>query len=134
MDSPNANHRWRFFRAGGVDQVRLESSADILNLDRLDQKLWVALSCPVKGLEFDEKTLALIDTDRDGRIRAPEIIAAVKWARALLKDANELTRGGDGLLLGLINDATPDGKQLLSSAKQILTNLGKSDATSDRKS
>src|ERR1051325_11315135 len=130
MDSPNANHRWRFFRSGGLDQVRLEASADILNLDRLHQKLWVALSCPVKGLEFDEKTLALIDTDRDGRIRAPEIIAAVKWAGALLKDANELTRGGDGLLLGLINDATPDGKQLLSSAKQILTNLGKSDATS----
>jgi len=27
-----------------------------MHLDQLDQKLWVALSCPVKGLEIDEKT------------------------------------------------------------------------------
>ena len=39
-------HRWRFYRAGGVDQVRLDRGADILNLPDLDQKLWVALSAP----------------------------------------------------------------------------------------
>ena len=63
-------HAWRFFRAGGFDQVRLDSGADILALDQLDQKLWVALSCPTRGLEFDSRTLDLIDTDHDGRIRA----------------------------------------------------------------
>ena len=57
-------HTWRFFRAGGFDQVRLDSGADLMNLDQLDQKLWVALACPTSGLEFDSKTLALIDTDR----------------------------------------------------------------------
>jgi hypothetical protein len=35
-----------FFRAGGCDQVRLESGADVLALDQLDQKLWVALASP----------------------------------------------------------------------------------------
>jgi len=49
----NSRHRWRFFRSGGFDQVRLETGADLMSLDQLDQKLWVALSCPVKGLEFD---------------------------------------------------------------------------------
>jgi hypothetical protein len=78
---------WKFFRTGGLDQVALETGADLLNLDQLDQKLWVALSCPVKGLELDEKTLALIDTDGDGRIRVPELLAAIKWAAARLKDA-----------------------------------------------
>jgi hypothetical protein len=60
---------------------------------QLDQKLWVALSCPVEGTELDEKTLALIDTDKDGKIRAPEILAAVKWAGSVLKDASALLKG-----------------------------------------
>ena len=123
------NHQWKFFRAGGFDQVKLETGADLMNLDQLDQKLWVALACPTTGLEFDAKTLALVDTDKDGRIRAPELIAAVKWAGSLLKNPDELVKGGDELPLAAINDATPEGKQLLSSAKQILANLGKRDAT-----
>jgi len=61
-----------FLPGGGVDQPRLDTGADLLDLENLDQKLWVALSCPVKGLDLDEKTLALIDTDRDGRVRANE--------------------------------------------------------------
>jgi hypothetical protein len=90
--------------------------------------LWVALACPVSSIEFDSKTAALIDTDKDGRIRAPELIAAVKWAGALLQNPDDLVKGGDSLPLSAINDATPEGRQLLSSAKQILANLGKKDA------
>ncbi|MBN8247026.1 MAG: hypothetical protein J0L84_06235 [Verrucomicrobia bacterium] len=124
-----SSHAWRFFRAGGFDQVKLETGADLMNLDQLDQKLWVALACPVHGLEFDSKTLAIIDSDKDGRVRAPELIAAVKWAGGLLKDPDELVRAGDALNLSAINDATPEGKALLESARQILINLGKKDAT-----
>jgi hypothetical protein len=61
-----AKHSWTFFRAGGVDQVILQSGDDLKNLDQLDQKLWVALSCPVKGLEIDQRTLELLDADKDG--------------------------------------------------------------------
>jgi hypothetical protein len=121
-------HSWNFFRTGGLDQVSLTTAADLLELDQLDQKLWVALSCPVKGLELDEKTLALIDTDGDGRIRVPELLAAVKWAAARLSDPAELLRGADALPLTAINAATPEGKLLLASARQILANLGKKDA------
>ncbi len=126
--SNSASFRWRFFRAGGFDQVKLETGADLMNLDQLDQKLWVALACPTTGLEFDPKTLALIDTDKDGRIRVPELIAAVKWAGAMLKNPDDLVKGGDSLPLSAIHDATPDGRQLLASAKHILANLGKADA------
>jgi hypothetical protein len=121
-------HRWRFFRSGGFDQVRLETGADLLALDQLDQKLWAALSCPARGLEFDTKTLALIDSAGDGRIRVPEILAAVRWAGSVLKNPDDLTRGASRLPLSAINDATPEGAQLLASARQILTNLGKGDA------
>jgi hypothetical protein len=122
-------HTWKFFRAGGFDQVKLESGADLANLDQLDQKLWVALACPTRGLEFDSRTLDLIDTDKDGRIRAPELIAAAKWAAGLLKNPDDLLKGSPLLPLAAINDATPEGKQILSSAKQTLVNLGKPDAT-----
>jgi hypothetical protein len=129
MPSSAPTHTWNFFRSGGLDQVSLTTAEDLLSLDQLDQKLWVALSCPVKGLELDEKTLALIDTDKDGRIRVPELIATVKWAVARLNEPAALLRENADLPLASINTSTDDGKILLSSAKQILLNLGKKDAT-----
>ena len=126
--APNKIHRWRFFRSGGFDQVRLESGAELTALDQLDPKLWAALSCPIRGLEIDGKTLELIDGDSDGYIRVPEIVAAVKWATSVLKDPDGLTRGGDALPLAAIDDGTAEGKELLASAKQILANLGKEEA------
>ena len=64
-------HQWKFFRAGGFDQVLLESGDDLVALAELDKKLWSTLSCPVKGIEFDQRTLQMIDTDGDGHIRVP---------------------------------------------------------------
>jgi hypothetical protein len=126
--SAPAAHAWRFFRAGGFDQVRLDTGADLMALDQLDQKLWVALACPTRGLEFDTRTLDLIDTDKDGRIRAPELIAAVKWTGGLLKNADDLIKESPALPLTAINDALPEGQAILSSARQILAHLGKKDA------
>jgi hypothetical protein len=130
MTNPNSNaHHWRFSRVGGFDQVKLETGADLMSLDQLDQKLWVALACPITGIEFDPRTAALIDTDKDGRIRAPELISAVKWAGSILKNPDTLVMAGDSVPLAAIDDSLPEGQQVLASAKQILTNLGKSDAT-----
>ena len=123
--SGNSRHRWTFFRAGGFDQVRLDTGADLMALDQLDQKLWIALSCPTGGLEFDGKTLEMIDSDGDGRIRVPEIIEVVKWVGSVLKNPDELTRGAAALPLSSINDQTPKGKQLLDSARHILKNLAR---------
>ena len=121
----NANlYNWKFFRAGGFNQVALSSGADLLNLDKLDQKLWVALACPTTGVEFDKATLALIDTDKDGRVRAPALIAAVKWAGGLLKNADDLLKGSPTLRPAALNEATPEGKVMVGFAKQV---LGKAD-------
>jgi hypothetical protein len=125
-----AHHTWKFFRAGGFDQVRLDSGADLANLDQLDKKLWVALACPTTGVEFDAKTLALLDTDKDGRIRPPEILSAVRWAVKCLRRPDDLLKGSSTLPLMAINDEFPEGKELLASARQILVNLGKKDSAS----
>jgi hypothetical protein len=125
-----ANHRWRFFRIGGFDQVRIESAADLVNLRQLDPKLWVALSCPVKGVEFDSGTLALLDGDKDGHIRVPEVIAAGEWVGKVLKDASPLAKADGVIPLAAFNEEDDEGRLLLASARQVLASAGKPDAGS----
>ncbi len=122
-------HRWRFFRTGGFDQVVIRRGSDLLNLAQLDQKLWVALACPTRGLEFDNATLDLIDTDKDGRIRAPELLAAVAWACRMVKDPEQLLKMDGTLPLSAINDADAEGQQLLASAQEVLRSLGRGSDT-----
>lgn len=119
------NHIWNFSSVGGVKRVNLESGADLIHLDQLDQKLWTALSCPVHGLEIDPKTLELIDTDKDGQIRIPEILNAVKWLLARIKNPDIVLKSSDVLELSEINNQTEEGKYLLTCAGIILRNLGK---------
>ncbi len=122
------DHVWRFFRAGGFDQVRIDTGADIAALASLDQKLWVALACPTRGVEFDARTLDLIDTDGDGRIRAPEILAASAWAVGLLRRPDDLIGAGATLPLAAIDTTTPEGGTILASARTILRMLERPDA------
>lgn len=124
----SSTHRWRFFRAGGFDQVRLDTGADLAHLAELDQKLWVALSCPTQGVELDAATLALVDTDADGHVRAPELIAAIDWAIARLRSPDVLVRSG-ALALADINGDGEDNAKLLGATRRILASLGKADAT-----
>lgn len=126
---PPQPHTWQFFRAGGVDQVIIQSGEDIAHLAELDQKLWVALACPTRGIEFDERTLDLIDTDKDGRIRPPELLAACAWACAQLRSADELARPGDTLEISAIDDSTEDGAALAAEARRLLAMAGRPDAT-----
>ena len=122
------SHTWNFFRAGGFDQVQLDSGADMLALNDLDQKLWVALSCPTRGIEFDARTIDLIDTDADAHVRANEVLAAIAWAGKLLKNADLLVKGVDSIALADIDDSSDEGRQVLASARHILKSLGKADA------
>lgn len=124
----NKVYQWRFFRSGGFDQVRIETADDLRHLSELDQKLWSVLACPTSGLEFDTRTLQLLDGDGDGRIRAPEIVAAAKWVCAVLKDPGVLFSAADALPLAAIDADRPEGAKLLATAKKVLDYIGKADA------
>lgn len=121
---PNAHH-WRFFRAGGFDQVRIDTAEDLLRLDQLDPKLWAALSCPVADLEFDAQTLRYLDADGDGHIRVPELIAGLAWIGTRLKDRAPLLAGAAALPIAAIDDSSDEGRQLIGAAKRLLDNLGR---------
>lgn len=125
----HTSHTWKFYRIGGLDQVAVETGEDLLHLKDLDQKLWVALSCPVKGLEADEKTLALIDTDKDGRVRAPELLDAIDWSSKVLRDVGDLLKENETLSLSAFNTDTPEGKAVASAAKEMLAGLGEANAS-----
>lgn len=124
----NSAHDWRFFRIAAFNQVQLERGSDLTRLPELDQKLWAALSCPSKGLEMDERTLALIDSDSDGHIRAPELMAAIDWTAARLTNIDLLTDAPDPLPLSSIRRDTPEGETLYRAARQMLDSLGKPEA------
>ncbi len=115
-------YRWTFYRSGGVDQVSLSTGDDLLHLHELDPKLWVALSMPTRGVEIDPRTLDLLDTDKDGHIRHPEILAAVAWICEVYKNPAKLFDGGDTVSL----DALREGP-VRAAATQLLGNLGMSD-------
>ena len=118
------SHSWKFVRSGGLDQVSLETADDLRALGGLDQKLWVALSCPVKGLQIDERTLAIIDSDGDGRVRPPDVIAAVSWACARLRDPATMLEGSEVLPVAAIGDG-PEGRAVSDAAGWVLSTLGK---------
>ena len=117
---------WKFQRIGGLDQVSLRTSEELRHLNELDPKLWVALSCPASGLEFDARTLELIDGDKDGRIRVGEVKAAVAWICGVLKDPSVIVNPQENLPLEYINTDTPEGKRLSQTAEAVLSSLGKS--------
>jgi hypothetical protein len=127
-EANTTKYRWRFFRAGNVAQVTLGNGADLANLANLDQKLWVVLACPTRGLEIDARTLDFVDTDHDGRIRPPEILGAVAWAQSIFGNLDLLFKGGDGVRLASINRETDAGKEVLAGAQRVLKNLGTPDA------
>ena len=77
----NGNYDWKFSTVGGVTRVCIESGNDILHLDELDRKLWTALSCPLKDLELDEKTMTMLDTNGDGKIHIEEVVSATGQGR-----------------------------------------------------
>ena len=100
-------------------RVEIASGEDIAHLSELDQKLWTVLSCPTKGLEFCEKTLHLLDEDKDGKIRVKEIVDAANWLCDALRNPDVLLKGEDGLDLCEFSD-TALGTRLGKTARQIV--------------
>lgn len=118
-------YQWSFQNIGGTTRVKISSGEDIRHLGELDKKMWTVLSCPVKGLEIDEKSLACMDVDGDGKIHVDDVIKTAQWVTGLLKDADILLEGKGVVSLDVINTENEAGKKLYNSAKCVLANLDK---------
>ena len=118
-------YKWQFENIGGCSRVKISSGQDIAHLEELDTKMWTVLSCPIKGLEIDEKSLTYMDFDADGKIRVNDVVGVSKWITKVLKNPDLLLQGNDSVCIEEINTENEEGVKLCKAAKQILTNLGK---------
>ena len=118
-------YKWEFANIGGASRVKITAGEDIAHLDELDPKMWTVLSCPVTGLEIDEKSLAYIDADADGKIRVADVIATSQWLSGAVKNLDVLVEGTDSIDIEHLDQENAAGQKLYKSAKQILENLGK---------
>ncbi len=122
-------HKWKFFKSARCVQVKLETGADLEALAALDPRLWTVLSAPADaGLRFDAATLKLLDADGDGRIRAPEVLAAVAWMRQRFTSLDFLFAGKAELALANINASTSEGAALKESCQRILAREDRANA------
>ena len=121
----DTKYKWEFDNIGGSSRVRISSGEDIAHLGELDPKMWTVLSCPVTGLEIDDKSLAYMDTDGDAKIRVNDVVATAQWITSVLKNPDTLLEGADNIDVENLNQENEAGRKLYNSAKQILANLGK---------
>ena len=118
-------HNWKFFKCGRIAQVKIDCGADIENLKELDRKLWTVLSCPLKGLRFDQRTLEFLDSDHDGHVRAPEVLAAIDWLKGKGVNFDSLFKKDDADVKALDDvtaqqaalDKAPPSKEDLAAMK-----------------
>lgn len=118
-------YKWNFENIGGTTRVKITTGEDLKHLGELDPKMWTVLSCPVKGLEIDEKSLAYMDMDADGKLRISDVVGTSEWVTGVLKNADLILEGKDQIDIENINQADACGAKLYAAAKQILVNLGK---------
>jgi murein DD-endopeptidase MepM/ murein hydrolase activator NlpD len=121
----DSRYKWTFDTVGGVTRVKISTGEDIAHLGELDPKMWTVLSCPVNGLEIDEKVLKYVDCDGDGKIRVNDVIATAKWLAGALNNPDAIIEGKDSFDIELFNKEDASGLKLYNSSKQILENLGK---------
>ena len=111
-----ADYKWTYASLGGATRVKIQSGEDIRHLGELDEKLWTVLSCPTVGLEIDETSLKLIDTDNDGKLHVQEVIKTADWLCATLTNPDVLLEGEAQLNVADIAD-----ESIRSVAEKIAT-------------
>ncbi|MCM1178357.1 MAG: hypothetical protein NC308_09090 [Clostridium sp.] len=121
----DTGYKWEFENIGGSTRVKITSGEDIAHLHELDRKMWTVLSCPVKGLEIDERSLSYMDWEQDGKIHLDDVVHTADWITGALKDNDLLLRGDSSIDIRYLDTGNATGKKIYSSARQILKNLGK---------
>lgn len=112
--------KFNFFCAGGVEQLSIRTPEELAAVETLDPKLWLAISMPTSEIDFDARTLELIDSDGDGRIRVAEIKAAVAFVREHLCDFSSFFAGKTNLPIKAIKPESP----LSQAARRLLEDSG----------
>ena len=121
MATEENGYVWKTFTHRGLKQVKIQTGEDVKHLKELDQKHWTVLAASNKGLRFDARTLALLDTDGDGRVRVPEVLAAIDFLEA------------KGVDLDTLFKTDPENERQLAVISEKLADLAKVEPTDAEK-
>lgn len=106
-------HRHAFFRAARTPQPALLQGADVERLADLDPTLWVVLARPRRLPGGEDGGVAdAIGGDDAGRVRVPDVLAAIDWLRPRLASFDRLFLPFAGLVPEDVRADTPEGKPL----------------------
>ena len=114
----------KFFRMARTMQAALTCGADVEHLKDLGRRYWLVLSCPVASVGGNVAA-PLLDTDHDGRVQIPEVLAAIEWLKPRLSSFEVLFTAAEGLVADDICADTAEGAVLrklfdsLSGGKMI---------------
>ena len=115
----NKTHEWQYCSLGGVIRVKIGSGEDLAHLGELDEKYWTVLSCPVDDMQLDRRTLELLDSDKDGKIKVHEVISASEWLCSVIRDKDSILKSESVLQLDNIDRSSAEGERLYLSLIHI---------------
>ncbi len=101
----------KFFRMARTMQAALTCGADVEHLKDLGRRYWLVLSCPVAAVGGNVAA-PLLDTDHDGRVQIPEVLAAIEWLKPRLSSFDVLFTAAEGLVADDICADTAEGAVL----------------------
>ncbi len=110
-----------FRRYGRSYHLHIETAAELAGVLELDQAHWVATNAPTNTINCDKTFLALMDTDKNGRIICHEVRNAIRWLLDVLSEQQGISAGSGRLRLGAINRDNPQGKEIHEAAKKMLS-------------
>ena len=92
-----------FERFGRTRHLRIRTAEDLARVPDLDEAHWVATGAPIQTINSDPTFLALVDTDHNGRVMCFEVIAAIRWLLANLRDTAGVSEGSTTLELAALS-------------------------------
>ena len=129
-DSAKEAASQEFRLIGGAWQPVVTDFEQLKAVLELDEAWFAITGIDATSLRADQKFLGYLDSDKNGKILTDEIKAAIRFMAEVLNDGSGFEKGSTELALDALNTDSPAGAELLSSAKQVLSNLGKADASS----
>ncbi len=118
------DNSYRFQRFGKAYHLKIESAADLFRIVELDEAFWVATTAPIVTINADAVFLRSLDSDRDGRVRAAELITAIRWLAATLENRDNIDRGSAEIRLADVAAGSEDGRKIRASIQKMLQETG----------
>ena len=120
------NKGLEFRLIGGAWQPVIEDFAHLKTVLELDEAWFAITGIDISALRADKKFLEFLDTDKNGKIRTDEIKDAIRFMIDVLADGSGFDTRSRELKLSALNTNSATGAEILTSAKRVLSNLGKS--------